>query len=121
MPFIKIGSGDANNPLLFDHVGRLRHRNLVISTGMSDLEQVKGIYRTLAELRAPAHSPSESLNFVLLQCTSAYPTAPHDANLRVISAYRRLFPNVHIGYSGHEQGFVPTLGAIALGAKVIER
>ena len=44
-----------------------------------------------------------------------------DVNLNVIDVYQKSFPDIHIGYSGHELGYVPTLGAVAKGAKVIER
>ena len=60
-----------------------------------------------------------SNNFVLLQCTSAYPTEPKDVHLSVLDEYRHHFPDIHIGYSGHEMGCIPTLGAVAKGAKVI--
>lgn len=42
-------------------------------------------------------------------------------NLNVIDSFRQEFQDINIGYSGHESGFIPTLGAIAKGAKVIER
>ncbi len=41
--------------------------------------------------------------------------------MQVVSEYRRLFPDVVVGYSGHELGFVPTLAAAAAGAAVVER
>ena len=44
-----------------------------------------------------------------------------DINLSVISEYKKQFPGINIGYSGHELGFIPTLGAVAKGAKVVER
>ena len=44
-----------------------------------------------------------------------------DVHLNVLEEYQRNFPDIHIGYSGHELGFIPTLGAVAKGAKVIER
>ena len=44
-----------------------------------------------------------------------------DVNLHVIDEYKIKFPDIHIGYSGHELGFIPTLGAVAKGAKIIER
>ena len=44
-----------------------------------------------------------------------------DVNLSVIDEYKIKFPDIHIGYSGHELGFIPTLGAVAKGAKIIER
>ena len=40
-----------------------------------------------------------------------------DINLSVIGEYKKQFPDINIGYSGHEMGFIPTLGAVAIGAK----
>ena len=59
--------------------------------------------------------------FALLQCTSAYPVTPESVNLAVIQAYKENFPDVVVGYSGHETGTTISLGAVALGAKVLER
>lgn len=44
-----------------------------------------------------------------------------DVNLNVIDTFRREFQGLNIGYSGHESGYIPTLGAVAKGAVVIER
>ncbi|MDP3580783.1 MAG: N-acetylneuraminate synthase family protein, partial [Ignavibacteria bacterium] len=55
------------------------------------------------------------------QSTSTYPCAVEELNLRVIQTYRELFPNIPIGYSGHETGLAPTLAAVALGASFVER
>lgn len=57
-------------------------------------------------------------NFVLLQCVSSYPTQPQDVNLNVIKTYQKKFPDIPIGYSGHELGISISLAAAALGAKV---
>lgn len=57
----------------------------------------------------------------VLQCTSSYPTPEEHVHLRVIQAYRELFPSCPVGYSGHELGLTITLAAVALGAHVIER
>ena len=45
VPFLKIGSGDVNNHFVLEKVARLKHRNAVVSTGMSDLNQVQTIYK----------------------------------------------------------------------------
>ena len=45
VPFIKIGSGDVNNHFVLEKVARLEHRNAVISTGMSNIDQVQNIYK----------------------------------------------------------------------------
>ena len=62
-----------------------------------------------------------SKNFVIMHCTSGYPTPSQQINLRVIGDLRARYPHIHFGYSGHELGYAPTLGAVALGARVVER
>lgn len=113
LPFIKIGSGDINNGELLDFVGKQSIVNLILSTGMCNMNDVIDVYNRMKSFKRS--------NFALLHCTSAYPTPIHAINLKVIATYQNRFPDVNIGYSGHEKGYVATLGAVALGAKVIER
>lgn len=114
VPFIKVGSGDANNKFVLEKVAKLKHRNAILSTGMSDETQVEQMYHIMKKSR-------QDMNFVLLQCTSSYPTSDKHVHLNVINKYKEMFDDIHIGYSGHESGYVPTLGAVALGARVVER
>ena len=58
---------------------------------------------------------------ILLHTTSSYPCAPEELNLNMINTLRNEFPELIIGYSGHEVGLATTLAAVTLGAKVIER
>ena len=58
---------------------------------------------------------------ILLHTTSAYPCAPEELNLNMINTLRNEFPELIIGYSGHEVGLATTLAAVTFGAKVIER
>jgi N-acetylneuraminate synthase len=60
-------------------------------------------------------------DLVLMHCTSTYPCEPDELNLKMIETLRREFPNIPIGYSGHEVGLVPTAIAVALGACMVER
>ena len=60
-------------------------------------------------------------DLVLLHCTSTYPCEPEELNLRMVQTLRREFPNIPIGYSGHEVGLVPSSVAVALGACMVER
>lgn len=76
---------------------------------MCDLEGVKLIYNTVSKYHK---------KFALLHCVSAYPTPDKDANLNVIGLFHEIFPDIIIGYSGHELGFNATIGAVALGSKV---
>jgi N-acetylneuraminate synthase len=89
------------------------HRNtgrpILLSTGMSSLEQIDASVRSLQ---------GESL--VLLHCTSSYPTHLEELNLRVIPRLIERY-DLPIGYSGHEVGLSTTLAAVALGACLVER
>ncbi|KAG8595027.1 hypothetical protein GDO81_001395 [Engystomops pustulosus] len=85
---------------------------MVISSGMQSMDTMRRVY----ELVKPINP-----NFCFLQCTSAYPLLPEDVNLRVIQEFKSAFPDIPIGYSGHENGIAITVAAIALGAKVVER
>ena len=111
VPFIKIGSGDAHNFKLLKLASRLG-KPLIISTGMSHISDVIEIYNLLK---------SNHMNFSLLHCTSSYPVPFDEINLNVIKSYKKLFPDINIGYSGHELGIDVPLGAVALGAKIIEK
>nr|CAD7256525.1 unnamed protein product [Timema shepardi] len=111
VPFIKIGSGDANNlPLL--KYATSKKRPLIISTGMQDMSTVRAVYRTVKAAGG---------QFCLCHCVSAYPTPPQQVNLRVLDTYRWEFPDIHVGYSGHELGTAISVAAVALGARVLER
>ena len=60
-------------------------------------------------------------DLVLMHCTSTYPCEPEELNLKMVETLRREFPDLPIGYSGHEVGLVPSAVAVALGACVVER
>ena len=112
LPFIKIGSGDANNfPML--QYAAARHTPLVISTGM----QTEQTLYKIVEIMKNANKT----DFCLMHCVSAYPTEDHNTNLQMIKKLKVMFPEVCIGYSGHEQGIAITVAAGLLGAKIIER
>jgi N-acetylneuraminate synthase len=90
---------------------RLRQtgRPLILSTGMSTMEQIE---------RAVALLDRSSL--LLTHATSSYPCEPEELNLRAIETLRRKF-EVPVGYSGHEVGLIPSAVAVALGACLVER
>jgi len=83
---------------------------LMISTGMSTTEQVDQVISLLG-----------NDNVLLAQSTSTYPCKIEELNLNVIKTFMDRYPDIPIGYSGHETGLAPTLAAIALGASFIER
>ena len=83
---------------------------VMLSTGMSTIEQVKKAVELVG-----------TDNLLLAQSTSTYPCKLEELNLRMISTYKEMYPNVPIGYSGHETGLAPSFAAAALGATFIER
>jgi N-acetylneuraminate synthase len=85
-------------------------RPVVLSTGMSTMVQIRHAVEVLG-----------SANIVLCHATSTYPAPARELNLRMIDTLQAEFPNVPIGYSGHETGLQTTLAAVAMGAVFVER
>lgn len=109
VPVIKIGSGDANNIPLLEKAATFQ-TPLIISTGMQDERMVQRIVEIM-------HTNGKK-NYCLLHCVSAYPTLPQHVNLRLLCTYRESFPDICLGYSGHEQGIAISTAAVLFGAKV---
>ncbi|XP_002733992.1 N-acetylneuraminate-9-phosphate synthase-like [Saccoglossus kowalevskii] len=109
--FLKVGSGDTNNLPYLEHAAK-KGRPMVISSGMQTMDTMKKVYNTVKPIND---------KFCILQCTSAYPLEPEDVHLNIIKEYQKEFPDIPIGYSGHENGMSITLAAVAMGAKVLER
>ncbi|WP_055575389.1 N-acetylneuraminate synthase family protein, partial [Streptomyces albus] len=89
---------------------RATGRTVILSTGMSTPKQIRHAVEVLG-----------SENIVLCHATSTYPAKAEELNLRVINTLQEEYPNVPIGYSGHETGLQTTLAAVALGAVFVER
>ena len=85
-------------------------RPIIISTGMSSERELESAINILGEE-----------NLCILSCTSTYPTDISDMNLRRINTLMKKYPNIPIGYSGHEQGILATLIAVSMGSAIIER
>ncbi|KAL4613235.1 sialic acid synthase [Arapaima gigas] len=111
VPFFKVGSGDTNNFPFLEKTAQ-KGRPMVVSSGMQSMETMRRVYQTVKQ---------HNQNFCIMQCTSSYPLEPEDVNLRVITEYQKEFPDIPIGYSGHETGIFISVAAVALGAKVLER
>lgn len=89
---------------------RATGRPVILSTGMSTMEQIRQGVKVAGEK-----------DLIVMHCTSTYPCEPEELNLKMIETLRSEFPNIPIGYSGHEVGLVPSAVAVALGACVVER
>lgn len=111
VPAIKIPSGEITNLPFLKYVA-CKKRPIILSTGMSSLEEVEAAVNTIRE-----HGDSP---LALLHCTSAYPARPQDANLRAIQTMKDAFA-LPVGYSDHTRGVVVSFAAVALGACIIEK
>jgi N-acetylneuraminate synthase/sialic acid synthase len=111
MPAYKIASGDVTNTPLLRHVAALG-KPVILSTGGCLLEEVREAYEAMAPLNP---------NVAILQCTSGYPSAYEELNLRVIKTYRDEFPAAVIGLSAHDSGIAMSLVAYVLGARIVEK
>lgn len=111
VPVFKIGSDDLVYTPFLRYVAS-KGKPLVLSTGMADEEDIE---RALDSVRAEGND-----RVILLHCVSEYPTPPSDANLRKIPAMQARF-GVPVGFSDHTLGVTAALGAVALGACIVEK
>jgi N-acetylneuraminate synthase len=107
-PCYKIASASLTDDRLLRHHRRYK-KPIIISTGMSTLEQVDHAVEVLG-----------TQDLLILHCTSTYPSAVEELNLHAIQTLRDRY-DVPIGYSGHEVGLATSVAAAALGACMIER
>lgn len=106
----KVGSGELTNLPLQEHIAKKR-KPMIISTGMCTVDEVRETVELVRSIGTP---------FMLTHCVSAYP-APYDiVNLGMIKKYMDLF-QVPVGLSDHSRGIYTSLGAVALGACLLEK
>ena len=105
----KVASADLTNlPLLAKLAAT--GKTLIVSTGMSTSDEIRAAAKFLDDRAAP---------YALLHCQSTYPAALHNIHLRFMETLREIHP--FVGYSGHERGIAVSIGAVAMGAILIER
>lgn len=107
-PCYKIASASLTDDELLRH-HRATGRPLIVSTGMSTLEQIDHAVEVLGRQ-----------DLILLHATSTYPSEPRELNLRAIPRLLERY-GIPIGYSGHEVGLYTSLAAVVLGACLVER
>lgn len=114
-PFYKMASASLTDiPLLLK--ASSTGRPLMISTGMSTLEEIVEAVNTVG-----TRNRFDRPGLMIAHSTSTYPCKVDELNLRMITTLRERYPNFPIGYSGHETGLSPSLAAVALGANFLER
>jgi N-acetylneuraminate synthase len=111
--FFKIPSGEITNLPYLKMIAGL-DRNVVLSTGMSDLHEIES---ALSVLTSGALTNS---NITVLHCNTEYPTPMEDVNLTAMQGIRDKF-GIHVGYSDHTLGIEIPIAAVAMGATIIEK
>lgn len=112
IPFIKIPSALLTNLELIKESAK-KSKELIISTGMSTLEEV--------DLAVDAiKNANSNCKYSILHCNSTYPAPIEDLNLKCIQTLEKKY-NCPVGYSGHEFGLTTTIASICMGATIIER
>lgn len=113
MDIFKIPSGEITNLPYLRKIGALG-KKVVLSTGMSKLEEVGAALNVLIE------SGTNKKNITLLHATTEYPCPMEDVNLRAMQTMAVAF-DIVVGYSDHTKGIEVPIAAVAMGAKVIEK
>lgn len=107
----KIGSGECNNYPLVEVIAGF-NKPVILSTGMNTIQSIRRSVEILRKHKTP---------FSLLHCTNIYPTPPHLVRLGAISELMSEFPDAVLGLSDHTTSNYACLGAVALGASILER
>ncbi|EHK3563866.1 N-acetylneuraminate synthase [Campylobacter upsaliensis] len=111
LPYFKIPSGEITNLPYLKAVAKCKKR-VLLSTGMANLGEIEAALTILRK--------NGTRNITLLHCNTEYPTPFEDANLNALKTLKEAF-KLEVGYSDHTEGIVASLGAVALGAVVIEK
>lgn len=113
VPAFKIGSGECNDLGFIEYIcDKARGKPILLSTGMNDIKSIKRTINCIKKYNSM---------YGILQCTSIYPTPYYMVRLGVIEELRHIFPNIPIGLSDHTMDIYTSLGAVALGASIIEK
>jgi sialic acid synthase SpsE len=114
VPAHKIGSGDVNWIEELEHIAS-KGKPVILATGASDIGDVQRAVHAIQKINP---------QLVLLQCNTNYTGSIENfdhIHLRVLNTYKTMFPDLVLGLSDHTPGHASVLGAVALGARVVEK
>lgn len=114
IPVYKVGSGEITWPEALERMAR-KGKPVILATGASDIGDVQRAVHTILAINP---------QLVLMQCNTNYTASLENfdhIHLRVLLTYHLMFPDVILGLSDHTPGHATVLGAVALGARVIEK
>ena len=111
VPAFKIGSGEADNLPLINHIAK-KGKPIIMSTGMQSIQSLKNSVEILE---------NSHVEYALLVCTNLYPSPPEIVSLKGIEELKEAFPKALVGFSDHSIGPEMALASVALGACIVER
>ncbi len=111
VPAFKIGSGECNNYPLLEYIASFG-KPIILSTGMNN---IKNIDTAVSILR------NKNIKFSLLHCTNVYPTPYDQVRLDCITDLKNRYEDAVVGLSDHTESNHTCLGAVSLGASILER
>ena len=111
IPAYKIGSGECNNYPLLKHIASFG-KPIILSTGMNTIESIQKAVAIFKEFKIP---------YALLHTTNVYPTPARIVRLGSLTEIQNEFPDTVVGLSDHTVSNLACLGAVALGASILER
>ncbi len=109
----KIPSGEITNKIYLELIGSYNEPT-ILSTGMSSIKEIEEAILVLYK------AGLAEKNLIVLHCTSDYPTSMKDVNLNAMLTIKNTF-HVNVGYSDHTIGNEVAIGAVALGAVLLEK
>ena len=110
----KIGSGEIDWVETLEYIAS-KGKPVLLATGACDIGEVQRAVHAILRLNS---------QLVLMQCNTNYTASAENykhINLNVLKTYAQMFPEVILGLSDHTAGYTTVLGAVALGARVIEK
>jgi len=111
VPLYKIASFDATNIPLIEHIAS-RGKPTIMSVGMANVEETDEAVEAFLRFNN---------QLVILHCHSVYPTPDEKIHISTVPFLADRYKPIPVGYSGHEQDILPSLSAVVLGARCIER
>ena len=114
VPAFKVGSGEIDWIEALEHMAS-KGKPMIIATGASNIGEVQQAVHAILKINQ---------QLCVLQCNTNYTASPENydyINLNVLKTYAAMFPDVVLGLSDHTHGNSTVLGAVTLGARVVER
>ena len=111
VPAFKIGSGESNNYHFVKYLCKFK-KPIIMSTGMNSIQSIRKSVNIILKHKIP---------LALLHCTNIYPTPAKLVRLDCITELKKAFTKFVIGISDHTENNYTSLGAVALGADIIEK